>query len=110
MAKTVAAKLKSELVELATTTPHRPGTVNLAAHNLYLQGRYHLSQRTEEGMRKAIELFEKSLAEDAQYGLAHSGLSDAYACSRTTAAQAGRSLDQGGVHRGVGRHARQRLC
>ena len=79
VAKAVAAKLKSELVELATTTAHRPGTVNLAAHNLYLQGRYHLSQRTEEAMRRALELFEKSLAEDAQYGLAHSGLSDAYA-------------------------------
>jgi len=51
---------------------------NLAAQNLYLQGRYHLNQRTEEGLRKALDFFEKALAEDAQYALAHSGLADAY--------------------------------
>ena len=39
---------------------------NLAAHNLYLQGRYHLNQRTEEGLRKALDFFEKSLVEDAE--------------------------------------------
>src|SRR4051812_43131064 len=51
---------------------------NLAAHNLYLQGRYHLNQRTEEGLRKAVDFFEKAIVEDAQSALAHSGLSDAY--------------------------------
>jgi TolB-like protein/Flp pilus assembly protein TadD len=51
---------------------------NLAAHNLYLQGRYHLNQRTEEGLRKALDFFEKALVEDAQSALAHAGLADAY--------------------------------
>ena len=51
---------------------------NLAAHNLYLQGRYHLNQRTEEGLVKAVEFFEKAIVEDPQYAEAHSGLSDAY--------------------------------
>jgi TolB-like protein/Flp pilus assembly protein TadD len=51
---------------------------NLAAQNLYLQGRYHLNQRTDEGLRKALDFFEKALGEDAQYALAHSGLADAY--------------------------------
>jgi TolB-like protein/Flp pilus assembly protein TadD len=78
VAAAVAEKLGSELVELSAAGRTRPGTVNLAAHNLYLQGRYHLGQRTEDGLRKAVEFFEKSLAEDAEYGLAHSGLSDGY--------------------------------
>jgi len=78
VAAAVTEKLGSELVELSSIGKRRPGTVNLAAHNLYLQGRYHLGQRTEDGLRKAVEFFERSLAEDAQYGLAHSGLSDAY--------------------------------
>jgi serine/threonine-protein kinase len=78
VASAIAARIGSELVELSGTR-RRPVAVNLAAHNLYLQGRYHLSQRTEEGLRKAAEFFEKSLAEDPQYGLAHAGLSDAYA-------------------------------
>ncbi|RPJ77908.1 MAG: hypothetical protein EHM13_15335 [Acidobacteria bacterium] len=65
VAAAVAEKIGSQLVELTNRGRSRPGTVNLAAYNLYLQGRYHLSQRTEEGLRKAVELFEKSLAEDA---------------------------------------------
>jgi serine/threonine-protein kinase len=51
---------------------------NLAAQNMYLQGRYHLNQRTEEGLRRALDFFEKAIAEDARYSLAHSGLADAY--------------------------------
>lgn len=51
---------------------------NLAARNLYLQGRYHLEQRNEEGLRKAVEFFEKALIEDGQYAPAFSGLADAY--------------------------------
>lgn len=78
VASAVAGKLGSELIELPSSGVRRPAPVNLAAHNLYLQGRYHLSQRTEEGFRKAVEFFERSLAEDPEYGLAHSGLSDAY--------------------------------
>ena len=51
---------------------------NLAARNLYLQGRYHLNQRTEDGLLKAVEFFERAVIEDAQYSLAYSGLADAY--------------------------------
>jgi TolB-like protein/Tfp pilus assembly protein PilF len=51
---------------------------NLAARNLYLQGRYHLNQRTEEGLQKAVEFFERAIGEDSQYALAHSGLADGY--------------------------------
>jgi len=51
---------------------------NLAAHNLYLQGRYHLNQRTEEELVKAVDFFQKAIVEDPQYAPAHSGLSDAY--------------------------------
>jgi TolB-like protein len=53
-------------------------TANLAAYNLYVQGRYHLNQRTEEGLRRAAEFFDKAIAEDEQYAQAYSGLADAY--------------------------------
>jgi TolB-like protein/Tfp pilus assembly protein PilF len=64
--------------ELTGTRGARRATENMAARNLYLQGRYHLNQRTEEGLRKAVDFFEKTLAEDAQNAPAHSGLADAY--------------------------------
>jgi len=56
----------------------RPPADNLAARNLYLQGRYHMNQRTEEGLRKGVDFFERAIVEDSQYALAHSGLADVY--------------------------------
>jgi serine/threonine-protein kinase len=53
-------------------------TQNLAAQNLYRQGRYHLDQRTDDGLRKAVEFFDRALGEGAEFALAHSGLADAY--------------------------------
>jgi TolB-like protein/Tfp pilus assembly protein PilF len=79
VAHAILEKLKPELLERGTSRWTAQPTQNLAAHNLYLQGRYHLNQRTEEGLQKAVEFFEKAIVEDAHYALAHSGLSDAYA-------------------------------
>jgi len=77
VAQAIVRKLEPEFAEGPRPSGRRP-TENLAAHNLYLQGRYHLSQRSEEGLLKALEFFEKALVEDPQYALAHSGLADAY--------------------------------
>jgi len=74
----IVDKLRPELADSPHPKAPHGTTMNLAAHNLFLQGRYHLNQRTEEGLRKAADFFERALVEDAQYALAHSGLSDAY--------------------------------
>jgi TolB-like protein/Flp pilus assembly protein TadD len=79
IAQTILERLKPDLLEPDQARWMGQPTQNLAAHNLYLQGRYHLNQRTEEGLQKAVEFFEKAIVEDAHYSLAHSGLSDAYA-------------------------------
>jgi serine/threonine-protein kinase len=50
---------------------------NLAAHNMYLQGRYHLSQRTEHGLTRAAHFFARAIEEDPQMAVAYSGLADA---------------------------------
>jgi len=76
VARAVVARLQSEIA--GGDAVGRRVAENLAAHNLYLQGRYHLNQRTEEALRKAVDFFEKAIVEDAQYSLAYSGLSDAY--------------------------------
>jgi TolB-like protein/Flp pilus assembly protein TadD len=79
IAQTVLDKVRPELLESGGRRGAAHSTQNLAAHNLYLQGRYHLNQRTEEGLQKAVEFFERAIVEDERYALAHSGLSDAYA-------------------------------
>lgn len=78
VARAIAAQVETELAAGAHARGLRHPTQNLAAYNLYVQGRYHLSQRTEEGLRKAVEFFEKSIVEDARYAQAYSGLADAF--------------------------------
>jgi serine/threonine-protein kinase len=78
VATAIFKKLEPELSDKRHGAGVRGPSENLAAHNLYLQGCYHLNQRTEEGLRKALEFFEKALVEDAEYALAHAGLADAY--------------------------------
>ena len=70
--------LRGELSGDQTRVGSRHPTENLAAHNLYLQGRHHLSQRTEQGLRKALDFFERAIVEDPQFSRAYSGLSDAH--------------------------------
>src|SRR5579864_6981207 len=78
VARSVLEKLQSELSGGGQTRAGRRPTENLAAYNLYLQGRHRLNQRTEESLRKALELFEKATAEDPQHAQAYAGLADAY--------------------------------
>jgi len=75
VARMIADQLGASLASSAT---QRGPVENLAAYNLYVQGRYHLNQRSEEGLRKAVEFFERAIAESAQYAQAYSGLADAY--------------------------------
>ena len=77
IAKMVADKVAPE-VDADGAPGARRQSDNLAARNWYLQGRYHLNQRTEEGLHKAVDFFGKAIIEDAQFSLAHSGLADAY--------------------------------
>jgi serine/threonine-protein kinase len=78
VAEAVVRKLEPRLLDAGQRRGARRPAENLAARNLYLQGRYHLNQRTDEGLHKALEFFEKAIVEDAQFALAHSGLADAH--------------------------------
>jgi TolB-like protein/Flp pilus assembly protein TadD len=78
VSRAIVARLEPALHDGDPPPGGRSSSDNLAARNLYLQGRYHLNQRTAEGLQKAVEFFEKALIEDAQFALAHSGLADAY--------------------------------
>ena len=77
IAQAVLEKIKSDLMGSDRGRRfHRPASVS--AYNLYLQGRHHCSQRTDAGLRKALDFFERAIAEDPQYAAAYSGLADAY--------------------------------
>jgi serine/threonine-protein kinase len=76
-ALTLATELRARVEAGARPALHQRPPGNPAARHLYLQGRYHLGQRTEEGLSKAAELFGRALREDPQFAPAHSGYADA---------------------------------
>jgi TolB-like protein/tRNA A-37 threonylcarbamoyl transferase component Bud32 len=48
------------------------------AYNLYLEARLDWDKRTEDGLKKSIELFEKAADKDPNFALAYAGVADAY--------------------------------
>jgi serine/threonine-protein kinase len=79
IARTIVSVLRSRFLgDLADPTPRRY-TANVNAYNLYLKGRFAWNQRTQAAMMEAIRYFEAAIAEDPNYALAYTGLSDSYA-------------------------------
>ena len=54
------------------------GTSNTGAYDEYLQGLFHMNQRTPAGLRRAIELFGHAVAKDPRFARAHAGLAAAW--------------------------------
>lgn len=53
-------------------------TKNTEAYNYYLLGRFFWNKRTEDGLKKSVEYFEKAVAADPDYAQAYAGLADAF--------------------------------
>ncbi len=53
-------------------------TVDLDAYNLYLKARYFWGKRTDEGVKKAIEYYERTIEEFPNYAPAYAGLAELY--------------------------------
>jgi hypothetical protein len=51
---------------------------NPEAYQLYLNGRYHASKGTYDGLMKGYEYFQQAIAKDPNYVLAYAGLADSY--------------------------------
>jgi TolB-like protein/DNA-binding winged helix-turn-helix (wHTH) protein/Tfp pilus assembly protein PilF len=49
------------------------------AHLEYVKGRFYWSKRTEEGLRKAGDCFQRAIENDPGYALAYAGLADSWA-------------------------------
>jgi tetratricopeptide (TPR) repeat protein len=56
----------------------RPPAARVEAYDLYLRGRHHLHRRSQAGIERAIEYFERAIAADSIYAYPHAGLADAY--------------------------------
>ena len=72
LAQKIAEQLK------VTLGAGNSGTKNLAAHDLYLQGRFHAAKLVEPAQRRALELYEQAIALDSTYAAAWAGVADAW--------------------------------
>jgi len=79
IADAIVQILKRELQHkgFPSATLDKPPT-NIEAYLLYLRGRFFWHQRTEDGLKRAIEYFERAIDIDPQYARAYAGLSDTY--------------------------------
>src|SRR5258705_6296905 len=79
LARTIVDTLRVTSFADLAAQPARRYTTSVAAYGLYLQGRFAWNKRSQEGVLQAIQFFERAIAEDPQYALAYTRLSDAYA-------------------------------
>ena len=56
----------------------QPGTSDLEAYNLYLQGRFYANRFTESELRRALELYRRALEKDPQYAEAYAAIAEAW--------------------------------
>jgi len=78
VARAIAEEIRVQVLPVEKARLGRATRVDPAAYEQYLRGRFHWNRRTEEGARKALECFERSIALDPGYAPAYAGLADAY--------------------------------
>lgn len=74
-----AAIIATLRIRLGSAKSSRSTSYNAEAYQLYLKGRGQWNQRTESGIRGALESFQQAVALDTQFAAAYAGIADAYA-------------------------------
>ncbi|PYQ05375.1 MAG: hypothetical protein DMF82_08645, partial [Acidobacteria bacterium] len=74
----LATALVSSLTAEEKQRLHQRYTQDHEAYDAYLRGRHQWNTRTENGLRKALQQFERAVERDPAYALAHAGLADCY--------------------------------
>jgi eukaryotic-like serine/threonine-protein kinase len=78
IARAVVNTLKVHLTAGSEAPLMRRHTDDLEAYHLYLQAQYYWTRRYAGFLTKAMEYFERAIARDPRYALAHAGLANAY--------------------------------
>jgi TolB-like protein/DNA-binding winged helix-turn-helix (wHTH) protein/Tfp pilus assembly protein PilF len=77
VAKAIADKIRASVNK--EQHEQAPKAVDAQAYDSYLKGRYYWNQRTDAGLREAINYFKRSISIDPSNADAYSGLADTYA-------------------------------
>jgi serine/threonine protein kinase/TolB-like protein/Flp pilus assembly protein TadD len=79
ISREISEKLRLQMTGADKQRLNRRQTVDSAAYQLYLQGRYQWNKRTLEGLQQSIDYFQQAIQKDSRYALAFAGQADAYA-------------------------------
>jgi pentatricopeptide repeat protein len=82
IAKTIAETLQARLTGSEKSSIAKTPTVNPAAYELYLKGRFFWNKRTGDDLRKSIEYLKQAISKDPGYALAYAALADSYGLLR----------------------------
>ena len=78
IAREITAALKLNMATAVRRRLRRPAPASASALDLYLKGRYFWNKRSQDALQKAADFFERAIADDPNFALAHSGLADSY--------------------------------
>ena len=78
VAKAIAVQIQGKITPQERQLLASARSVNPAAHEAYLRGRYHANKATEDDLKIAREHFERAVAIDSNYAPAYAGLADYY--------------------------------
>lgn len=78
LAQAIVQQVKVKLTPQERARLAEERSVDPAAHDAYLRGRFHLNRPTPSEVSKAIEFFEEATRKDPAYALAYAGLANAY--------------------------------
>jgi TolB-like protein/DNA-binding winged helix-turn-helix (wHTH) protein len=78
IARAVAAEVRATVTPQESERLARPGNVDAEAYDLYLRGRYFWALRTEAGLLRSLEYFERAIAIAPDFARAHAAIAEAY--------------------------------
>jgi TolB-like protein/Tfp pilus assembly protein PilF len=78
IARSIVEALELELVGATAVAMPGAAEVDIRAYDLYLLGRHHWHERTEESLGRALSLFQEAISIDPDFALAYTGLADTY--------------------------------
>ncbi len=79
ISREISEKLRLQLNGEDKHRLQRHETVDPAAYQLYLQGRYQWNKQTLDGLQQSIDYFQQAIQKDSKYAQAFAGEADAYA-------------------------------
>jgi serine/threonine-protein kinase len=77
IARAISSALEIRLLGRGPARPRHPAD-DLEAYSLYLKGRHHWNQRTDDALWTGLDFFRQALSRNPDYALAHAGVADSH--------------------------------